>query len=110
MIGGETVTVWREVRNEFGDDVVVTEERTLSGCAVAPRSVPGSSPETDGARNIVVAGRTLYAPPHSGLTAHHQVRLRDGSVWRVEGEVGAWRSPFSGWYPGDQAELERVTG
>lgn len=104
----QTVTVWLETRDKFGD-VAITGERTVSGCVIAPRARPQSDPETSGPRLQVTSGRTLYTPPNSGLTSQHRVRLPDGTVWRVEGEPGQWRSPW-GWYPGDQAELERITG
>ena len=106
---GETVTVWLEERDRFGD-VTVTGERTILGCAVAPRTSVEDVGSGSRPRATVTTGMTLYVPAGSGLTAQHRVRLADGTVWRVEGSPGRWRSPFTGWYPGDQIELERVTG
>jgi len=102
---GETVTVWREITDKFGDTTVV-EQRTVAGCGVAPRT----STEDNAGRVRVTTGITLYAPPGSGITATSRVRLADGTTWRVAGDPGRWRSPLTGWSPGDQIELERVTG
>jgi len=102
---GETVTVWREITDKFGD-VTVVEERTVAGCGVAPRT----STEDNAGRVRVTTGITLYCPPGSGITATSRVRLPDGTVWRAVGTAGKWMSPLTGWYPGDQVELERVTG
>lgn len=102
---GQTVTVWQETVDRFGD-VTVTGERQVGGCGVAPRT----STENTAGRVQVVTGLTLYAPPNSGIAATSRVRLADGTVWRVIGDPGRWQSPLTGWYPGDQVELERVTG
>ena len=106
---GEPITVWLEERDRFGD-VTVTGERTIAGCAVAPRTSSEDQGTGNRPRASVTTGLTLYVPPGAGLTAQHRVRLANGSVWRVEGDVATWRSPLTGWHPGDQVELERVTG
>jgi hypothetical protein len=103
---GQTVTVWLETKNRLGD-ITVSGERTVEGCAVAPRT---STETNDARRATVTTGLTMYAPPDSGITAQHRIRLADGSLWEVEGAVGRWRSPYTGWYPGDQIELQQVTG
>ncbi len=102
---GVTVTLLLETTDRHGDDTL-TEVGTLTGCAWAPTT----STEDDNGRQQVIRGRTLYAPPSSGLTPQHRVRFPDNSVWRVDGEIGSWSSPFSGWAPGDEVHLERVTG
>lgn len=114
---GVDVTVYTETRDRYGD-VTLDGERVVRGCALAPRM----SAESDGAgggqgsavsgtrQATVVTGLTLYAPAESGITALHRIRLADGTVWRVQGMPAVWRSPFTGWAPGEQIELERVTG
>lgn len=109
---GQTVTLLAETRDRLGD-VTLTEDGTVTGCAWAPRTTSSSvhgSTEDERSRMQVTTGLTLFAPPGSGITAAHRVRLPDGTVWSVIGDPGAWRSPFTGWAPGDQVELERVTG
>lgn len=110
---GETVTVLREVRNRVGD-VTLVEDFTVSDCVWSP-SAQGetndvSNAERGGVGTQTITGRTLYLPPGSGVTAVHRVRFVDGSVWEVVGEVGPWRSPWTGWAPGDQVDLRRVRG
>ncbi len=102
---GQSVTVWDEVTDKFGD-TTVTGERAVAGCAVAPRT----STEDNTGRVQIITGLTLYVPPGAALTATSRVRLPDGTAWRVVGDPGRWRSPLTGWYPGDQVELERVRG
>lgn len=108
---GQAVTVWLEVRDRFGD-VTVTDERTVTGCVVAPRTSTEGANASERARRdaTVTTGVTLYLPPGSGLTAQHRVQLADGTTWRVDGTPGRWMSPFTGWRPGDQIELTQVTG
>lgn len=107
---GITITLLRETRDRVGD-VTLTEDRTIPGCGWSP-AVQGETDNTEvgGARTQTITGRTLYLPPDAGITATHRVRFPDGSVWEVVGEIGPWRSPLTGWAPGDQAELRRVTG
>ena len=102
---GETVTVWREITDRFGD-VTVIEERQVERCGAAWHM----STEDNAGRVRVITGLTLYSPAGSGITATSRVRLADGTVWRVTGDPGRWRSPLTGRYPGDTVELERVTG
>ena len=102
---GESVTVWREITDKFGD-VTVVEQRTVAGCGVEQHT----STEDNAGRVRVATGRTLYAPPGAGITATSRVRLADGTTWRVIGDPAAHRSPLTGRYPGDTVELERVTG
>lgn len=120
MIFGQTVTVFLEERNDFGD-VEVTDERQVTGCAWYPRrsvedggggSNLGAGQRTGASSGAaqVSTGLSMICPPGSGITALHRVRLPDGSIWQVVGEPGAWASPFSGWKPGDQLELDRTAG
>lgn len=117
---GQTVTVFREVRNEFGD-VEHTDERKLTGCAVYPRNSveeDGTGSGRGGGRRTsagsgavqVSTGLTMLCPPGSALTATHRVQLDDGTVWQVVGHPARWSSPLTGWSAGEQVELERTTG
>jgi hypothetical protein len=109
---GQPITLLAETRDRVGD-VTLTEDGTVAGCAWAPRTTSSSvhgSTEEQRRRMQVTTGLTLFAPSGSGITASHRVRLPDGSVWSVIGDPGDWRSPYSGWAPGQQVELERVKG
>lgn len=108
---GVSVTVLLETEDRHGDDTLtvdttIGDDGVLADCAWAP----ATSSETEDGRSQVIRGRTLYPPPDSGITPHHRIRFPDNSVWRVVGDVGEWRSPFTGRAPGDEVHLERVTG
>lgn len=103
---GQTVQVFREVRDRFGD-ITRVDERELDGVAIAPRvSNEGGG---DMRTAVVTTGLTMYAPPGHGLTAHHSVEV-DGVVYRVQGQPASWRSPLTDWSAGDQIELDRTEG
>ncbi|MGH3985734.1 MAG: hypothetical protein ACRDTZ_00245 [Pseudonocardiaceae bacterium] len=109
---GITVTVLRETHTITGA-VTLTEDGTIGSCGWSP-AVQGITDNAETAElgfgyPQTITGRTLYTPPGAGLVAGHRVRFPDGTLWEVIGEVGPWRSPLTGWAPGDQAELRRVT-
>lgn len=107
---GETITLLTEHRDEFGD-VTLTEDRRIEGCAWSPSAqTMANTSETGGVSEQLVSGRTLVLPPHSGVLPTHRVRLADGTVWEVRGEVTPWRNPMTGWYPADEVELRKVRG
>lgn len=111
---GQAVTVYVEVRDARHGDITRGDERVVEGVAWWPRtSVEGSGTPGMGAdlrTARLTTGLTMLAPPGHGITARHRVILPDGQEYRVEGAPGQWRSPLTGWSPGDQIELERVEG
>jgi hypothetical protein len=112
---GETVTLLKESRDRVGD-VTLTEDTTVSGCvwSSSAEGTTSANSETDVLHTQIPAARKLYLPPNSGITATHRVRFQDDTVWMVMGaisaQIGGERSPFTGWYPGDRAQLVRVMG
>jgi hypothetical protein len=86
--------------------VSTTTETELGGVFVAPRQ---SLEITDRARAGVIVGLTLYGPIDTDIV--HTDRLRvDGVLYEVDGEVGQWTQPMSGWRAGLTVALSRVTG
>lgn len=111
---GTTITVQERVAapvDRYGEVTYTWVSRTIDGCAVAPRSSSrGAGGElSDGGRQGVIVGLTVYAPPDSAIDAHARVEI-DGELFEVDGEVGRWRSPLTGWAPGDEINLKRVEG
>lgn len=115
---GFTVTVKRPGgRNEFGDRLPGTEY-TIDGCAWSPRMREAFELE-DATRATVVEGLQLYGPPQSGIEADDVVVLppvldlvgkpEKRRTYRVVGEIGEWFNPLTGWYPGFEVALERVS-
>lgn len=85
---------------------------TTSRTAFPDRSfvAPRESPEiTDRGRFGVIVGLTLYFPLGFDLTYEDAVEV-DGVLFEVDGEVGRWMSPFTGWAAGSTAALTRAVG
>ncbi len=99
------VTVERSAgRDRNGDPLGVTVH-SQGGCGWAPRV---SSEQHDDGRDVVIVGLTLYAPVDADILPTDALVLPDGSRWEVDGEVGRWVSPFTGWAPGSEMALRRV--
>lgn len=112
--------LFREVPDRFGDVVLVAAGR-VEGSAVAPRtSVEGGDQPAQ-----VISGLVWYVPSgQPRVESDFRVRFRSGpyaaasladppalvDLWRVDGEVGTWESPLTGWSPGAEVRLERVRG
>lgn len=110
---GYTVEVERGTRDDYGD-ITYDVALTIEGCAWAPRY----SNEDNENRNTVIVGLTLYGPYGADLSADDRIVLpalpelpakRSLRTYRVIGDRGDWRSPFTAWKPGFEAALERVT-
>ncbi|MFV0315449.1 MAG: hypothetical protein ACK5O2_00610 [Microthrixaceae bacterium] len=101
-----TVTVRRPSKDAYGD-VTTSAPWMIAGCAVAPTA---AASVTDEPGRLGDTSRwTLFAPIGSDLEANDVVTVADED-WRVEGNPGEWRSPFTGWEPGMVAELARGDG
>jgi hypothetical protein len=111
---GEMVTIIRPgppTQDEYGNDVPgAPVEIEVPGCAIAPRDGSGAgSNELTQARDTVIVGLTVYAPAGTDLRSTDQMRVR-GELYEVDGEAGAFRSPFTGASGPVVAALRRVTG
>lgn len=106
-VTGETVVAYREQRNRVGD-VSRVDEQIIEGVVLAPRT--SSEAGGDMRTAVVRTGMTAYLPDVSGLTSAHRIIREDGSVWRVSGTPAVWENPLTGWEPGVQVEIDRVTG
>lgn len=116
---GGSVTVLRSGGKDRFGNILPEATYTVADCAVVPRT----SSEPLDRSDTVVSGASLYgtdpAPilspvPATGsptLTSVDRVRVTgmgalDGT-WSVEGDVGSYQSPFTGWTPGWMAALKR---
>lgn len=112
---GETVTIVRPGASteydEYGVEVPgPAEEIPVLGCGVAPRDGNAASGnEQTQARDTVITGLTLYAPAGTDLRPTDKVRVAD-VLYEVDGQAGAFKSPFTGSGGPVVAALERVTG
>lgn len=106
---GVTVTLLTEARDNRTGISTLVEVGTLSGCALAPVTQASTSSTVDDTHLQVTSMRTLYAPSGCGIRSGQRVRLPDTTVWEAVADAGSWSSPWTGWTPGDQVELKRVT-
>lgn len=108
---GETITIQRAgiTTDRYGNEVADwtnPTETTVAGCALAPRTEDESRAN---ARQGVIIGLTLYAPPGTDLRATDRIVAR-GETFEVDGFPGDWANPFTGTEFGIEAALRRVEG
>ncbi len=107
MIGDRTIwLVDRTVGDpdEYGNDTHTTVETPVYGCQVQARA----SSEDVQAKDQVVSGWFVYAPPAPAVKSTAQVRIIEaGPLWEVDGDVGTWGE---GVLAGQEFALRRVTG
>ena len=108
---GETVVLHRfkeNGRNPQGYPVkVFYPDETVEKVAVAPyRTVE----RPDGITERVIELPALYVPPGLNVKPEDEATVR-GERYAVDGGVsGEWVNPFTGWAPGSEIRLKRVTG
>jgi hypothetical protein len=109
---GETVTVLTAgtttdpYSTESTDDWTNPTSLEVPGVAVEPK--PTGEPLED-ARHRVVSGYTLYFPADVFPTPQQRVVVR-GATYEIDGESAVWRSPFTGWTPGNVVQTKREVG
>lgn len=113
---GETVRILRTGtspgRDPRGQPLPGPDESfDLPGCVVAPRAeTPQVGGDEQQARDTVIVGYTVYAPPGSSVHTTDRVRIR-GETCEVTGFPGDWgQSPFTGTRGPVQFAADRVTG
>jgi hypothetical protein len=99
-----TVEVHRATRVRFGD-VTRQLHHSLDGCFLAPRYANDAGV----GRGSVIEGFSLFGPADSDILADDRIKTPDGNFYDVLGEAAEWLNPFTGWRPGFEAALERVT-
>ncbi len=92
------------------NDGDLSNER-VAGVIEGAAFAPGSSTEDTDRKAQVTTTATLYVPPGSpAVTAQNKLRLPGGLVWEVAGSPSPWASPLTGWAPGAEIQIKRVTG
>lgn len=99
--------------DQYGDPITSTESREVIPAAfVAPRmseSMAFQGVGNDRSRSGVVVGLTLFVPYGFDLVHTDRVEV-DGIPYSVDGEVGAWSQPQTGWRAGSTVALARAAG
>ncbi|MDJ0321661.1 hypothetical protein [Pseudarthrobacter sp. PS3-L1] len=78
----------------------------LEGVAIAPSS---SSETVADNRGQVITQMSIYCGVDQDVAEHDRIRDRN-VLWEVQGEVAQWRNPFTGWAPGAEFSIRKVTG
>lgn len=106
---GESIVILRAATggtDDYGNPVVGWDsatERTVHGCALAPRAEPESGGYDSPA---VLIGFQLYAPPGTDIRPTDRIRAR-GEVFEVDGIAAEWNNPFTGTEFGVEVALRR---
>jgi hypothetical protein len=108
---GQTITVYRPGGMDAFGDPQPGDTHDVGPCAVWQTA---STEHTD-MRDTVVTTRTMLVPNGADIVATDRVYLPGDDQgkparWQVSGDPHRWHSPLTGWEPGTEVQLERVTG
>lgn len=104
---GEEVLLFRGTltRSSVGQTrVEFAEPETITGAGFAPQT---TQEPRDGTQVRVVTEALLYVDGVA-IGPHDELEVR-GVRYAVEGEPGGWVNPFTGWSPGTEVRLRKVT-
>lgn len=101
-----TITARRPSLDRYGDRTW-SDPWLIEDVVVAPVSM--ASITDDPGRLGDTSRWTLLLSPDANLEANDEVIIGD-ETWTVDGNPGAWCSPFTGWTPGKAAEITRGEG
>lgn len=103
---GITVTIERPGGQTRHGDRLPPVTHTVSPCTAYPRSTSEDNAIRDQVEDVWV----LLAPYGADITETDVIVLPDGRRYEVDGAPGGFASPYTGWQPGTQIVLRRVTG
>ncbi len=113
LANGETVARLRRklVTDPYSGEATMgtwadADELSIEGCAVAPSS---TNEPINSNRQMVITTMSVYGPADMDVQAADRIRSRSG-LWEVTGDNAAWLNPFTGWRPGDEFPVKKVTG
>lgn len=113
MRHGITVTVHRSVpggTDQHGDPLPGTvETHDIEGCALAPRTDTSIGEVDTRSRHGIVVGWNLFAAYDADIVNTDRIEI-DGELFDVDGQIGRWRSPFTGREHGLEVALKRPEG
>lgn len=98
--GGISVVVQRATYDRFNDATYI-DSHTITGCL----EYPTGSTEVNMA---ITDRRTLLVPPGSDIVPTDRIKLGT-LLYQVDGLPTDWTDPFTGWSPGMELRLERVS-
>lgn len=113
---GETVTRLRGVASANPYSAAPTDVDWANPTSLVIEGVafdPGGSAEPISAESDmrVITQPTIYDPSYADVTAGDRVvRALTGKTYEVDGDPAQWRSPYTGWAPGQVIKLKIVEG
>lgn len=98
-----TVTIQRSTTDRFNDKTY-SDHHDVAGCL----EYENTSTEVG---NAVTDIRTLLTPPDPDpdIRPSDRVKYPNGLIYQVEGLPKVWENPLTGWTPGVEVHLRRVT-
>lgn len=103
---GQTVSLVKRVKSgtdSFGNDVY-----TMTSTDVLGAYAPGGSTEQVQGQDVVVTQPTVYLPAGTDVSSVDAIDVA-GQRFEVDGLPNNWQNPFTGWRPGVEVKLRRVT-
>lgn len=103
----ETVTIVNRTKSgtdSFGNDVWAETSTPWPGVFN-----PGTSAELVQGEDLLTVQPAVYLYGSPTVGPYDRVEVA-GLSYEVDGNPNAWSSPFTGWSPGVQVNLRRVTG
>lgn len=79
----------------------------LEGAAIAPSSSTERASTFN--RQTVITSMSIYGPAGMDVLPGDRIKART-KLWEVTGEKADWRNPLTGWEPGVELPVERMTG
>lgn len=104
---GQPITLIKRtkgVRDSFGNDTWTTTSTQVTGAFD-----PGTSTEQVQGQDVVTMQPRVFLPAAVDVAVIDAIQV-GGQIFEVDGAPNHWTSPLTGWSPGIEVRLKRVTG
>lgn len=103
---GQVVSLVKRVKS--GEDALGNDVFSTSSTDVLGAFTPGGSSEQVQGQDTVITQPTVYLPAGTDVSAVDAIDV-EGDRYEVDGSPNDWQNPFTGWRPGVEVKLRRVT-
>lgn len=117
---GITVTLMAVASIDRHGDKIMGAETDIPNCAFAPSpsgTARGSSEDTEQGDQVIRDGMLFLPPTSPHILPNAKMRLPGeatgepaATTWQVDGSQANWANPWTGWNPGREIRIRRVTG
>jgi hypothetical protein len=104
---GQTVSLVKRVKS--GTDAYGNDVYTETATSVAGAYAPAGSTEQLQGQDVVTTQPTVFLPPGTSVAAVDAIDVA-GQRFEVDGVPNVWGNALTGWQPGVEVRLKRVTG